>query len=118
MAEKFNIRPVYVDFLNTLDEKLSSSDVGSEIHVSRKESCDGPISEVNFRFGWKSFSLLSNGSCGVPVLLIPYIGLPSVIFGRKLKRLLKDYYCIDVKVVFSSFKVKNYFSLKCHTPMP
>ena len=31
---------------------------------------------------------------------------------------LKDYYCIDVKVVFSSFKVKNYFSLKCHTPMP
>ena len=51
MAEKFNIRPVYVDFLNTLDEKLSSSDVGNEIHVSRKESCDGPISEVNFRFG-------------------------------------------------------------------
>ena len=68
MVEKFNIRPVYVDFLNTLDEKLSSSDVGSEIHVSRKESCDGPISEVNFRFGWKSFSLLRNGSCGVPDL--------------------------------------------------
>ena len=39
------------------------------------------------------------------VFLIPYIGLPAVIFGRKLKRLLKDYYCIDVKVVFSSFKV-------------
>ena len=52
------------------------------------------------------------------IFLIPYIGLPSVIFGRKLKRLLKEYYCIDVKVVFSSFKVKNYFSLKCHTPMP
>ena len=52
------------------------------------------------------------------IFLIPYIGLPSVIFGRRLKRLLKDYYCIDVKVVFSSFKVKNYFSLKCHTPMP
>ena len=52
------------------------------------------------------------------VFLIPYIGLPSVIFGRKLKRLLKEYYCIDIKVVFSSFKVKNYSSLKCHTPMP
>ena len=37
---------------------------------------------------------------------------------RHGRRLLKDYYCIDVKVVFSSFKVKNYFSLKCHTPMP
>ena len=52
------------------------------------------------------------------IFSIPYIGLPSVIFGRKLKRLFKDYYCIDVKVVFTSFKVKNYFSLKCHTPMP
>ena len=52
------------------------------------------------------------------VFLIPYIGLQSVIFGRKLKRLLNELYCIDVKVVFSSFKVKNYFSLKCHTPMP
>ena len=35
--------------------------------------------------------------------------LPSVIFGRKLKRHFKDYYCIDVKVVFSSLKV-NFFS--------
>ena len=52
------------------------------------------------------------------IFLIPYIGLPAVIFGRKLKRLLKEYYCMDVKVVFSSFKVKNYFSLKCHTPVP
>ena len=43
------------------------------------------------------------------VFLIPYIGLPSVIFGRKLKRLLKEYYYIDVKVVFSSFKVKKLF---------
>ena len=49
MAEKFNIRPVYVDFLNTLDEKLSSSDVWSEIHVSRKESCDGPIRHLATR---------------------------------------------------------------------
>ena len=57
-----------MDFLNTLDMKLSSSEVASEIHVYRKESCDGPISEVNFRFGWKSFSLLRNGSCDVPDL--------------------------------------------------
>ena len=68
MAETFNIRPVYVDFLNTLDVKLSSSEVGTEIHVSRKESCDGPISEVNFKFGLISFSLLRNGSCDVPDL--------------------------------------------------
>ena len=62
MAEEFNIRPVYVDFLNTLDEKLSSSDVGSEIHVSRKESCDGPISEVNWQ-NYPTFSHQSKGTC-------------------------------------------------------
>ena len=52
------------------------------------------------------------------VFSIPYLGLPSVIFGRKIKRLFKEYYCIDAKIVFTSFKVKNYFSLKCHTPTP
>ena len=52
------------------------------------------------------------------IFLIPYIGLPSIIFSRKLKELLKKYYCIDIRIVFTSFKVKNYFSLKCRTPLP
>ena len=52
------------------------------------------------------------------IFFIPYIGLPSVVFGRKLKELFKKYYCIDVRIVFSTFKVKNYFSLKCQTPLP
>ena len=26
--------------------------------------------------------------------------------------------CIDIRIVFTSFKVKNYISLKCHTPLP
>ena len=64
------VKPSYCNFDShrSLDLQLSSSEVGSEIHVSRKESCDGPISDVNFRFGWKSFSLLRNGSCNVPDL--------------------------------------------------
>ena len=33
-----------------------------------KRAVMDPISEVNFRFGWKSFSLLRNGSCDVPDL--------------------------------------------------
>ena len=49
---------------------------------------------------------------------IPYIGLPSIIFSWKLKELLKKYYCIDIRIVFTSFKVKNYFSLKSRTPLP
>ena len=52
------------------------------------------------------------------IFLVPYVGLPSVIFGRKLKDLFKKYYCIDIKIVFTSFKVKNYFSLKSRTPLP
>ena len=52
------------------------------------------------------------------IFFIPYIGLQSIIFSRKLKELFKKYYCIDIRVVFTSFKVKNYFSLKCRTPLP
>ena len=52
------------------------------------------------------------------IFFIPYIGLPSIIFSRKLKELFKKYYCIDIRIVFTSFKVKNYFSLKCSTPLP
>ena len=52
------------------------------------------------------------------IFFVPYIGLPSVIFGRKLREMFKKYYCIDIRIVFTTFKVKNYFSLKCRTPMP
>ena len=51
------------------------------------------------------------------IFFIPY-GLPSIIFSRKLKEFLKKYYCIDIRIVFTSFKVKNNFSLKCRTPLP
>ena len=52
------------------------------------------------------------------IVYIPYIGLPSIIFSKKLKELFKTYYCIDIRVAFTSFKVRNYFSLKCRTPLP
>ena len=52
------------------------------------------------------------------IFVLPYIGLPSVIFGRKIKDLLIRNYGIEVKVVYTTFKVKNYFSLKCRTPLP
>ena len=40
-----------------------------------------------------------------------------MIFGRKIKELIKKYYGINVRVVYTSFKVKNYFSLKCKSPL-
>ena len=41
-----------------------------------------------------------------------------MLFGRKIRELFKKYYGIDVRIVFTSYKVKNYFSLKCRTPLP
>ena len=52
------------------------------------------------------------------LFFIPYVGLPSLVFGKKLKGLLKTNYNIDVKLIYTSFKVKNYFSLKARTPLP
>ena len=51
------------------------------------------------------------------LLFIPYIGLPSIIFGRKIKDLFKKNYAIDIKIVYTTYKVKHYFSLKCRTPL-
>ena len=48
---------------------------------------------------------------------IPYIGLPSIIYGKTMRQIFKKYFNIDVRIVFSTFKVKNYFSLKCRTPV-
>ena len=52
------------------------------------------------------------------IFFVPYVGLPSMIFGRKIRELLSRNYGIDVRIVYSTFKVKNYFSLKCRTPLP
>lgn len=52
------------------------------------------------------------------LFFIPYIGLPSVIFGKKLKTLFQMYYKIDLRIIYTTFKVKNYFSLKSCTPLP
>ena len=51
------------------------------------------------------------------IFCIPYIGKPSVIFGNKVRSLFKGH-GIDVRVVFNTCKVKDYFSLKCPTPFP
>ena len=42
---------------------------------------------------------------------IPYVGNPSLLFKKKLKKMFKSRN-IDINIVFSSTKVRNYFSLK------
>ena len=50
------------------------------------------------------------------VLSIPFVGKPSLVFKSKIRKIFKEYLDVELRPVFSSFKVKNYFSLKCKTP--
>ena len=50
------------------------------------------------------------------VMCIPYIGKPSLVFKRQLIKMYKECLNNDLRCVFTSFKVKNYFSLKCQSP--
>ena len=45
------------------------------------------------------------------VFKLPYVGNPSLILKKKLKKLFKQKN-VDICIVFSSFKVGQYFSLK------
>ncbi len=49
-------------------------------------------------------------------LRIPYIGSPSLEFGKQLRGLFQDKFDIQVKVAFYTFKVGSYFVLKDQVP--
>ena len=50
------------------------------------------------------------------ILKIPYVGKPSFDFKNKMKKIILKDFDINIDVVFTSFKVGNYFSLKSYTP--
>ena len=50
------------------------------------------------------------------MIIIPYIGHASVIFKSKIRKLFRSLN-INMKVVFKSYKVGQYFSLKDPTPL-
>ena len=47
---------------------------------------------------------------------ISYIGKPSHTFSKKLRALIKNIFNVNMNIYFRSFKVGNYFQLKCSTP--
>lgn len=47
---------------------------------------------------------------------IPYIGNCSREFAKRIREIVKEHYDLDITCVFTSFKIRNYFSLKCKTP--
>ena len=60
----------------------------------------------------------NNSDEDVPCVLIkiPYIGDQSYNLSKKLKKLFEDANNCKVRIVFTSFKLRNYFSLKAKTP--
>ena len=43
------------------------------------------------------------------LLRIPYYGRESTKFGKQLSRIISSKFDIDIKTVYSTFKIKNYF---------
>ena len=51
-------------------------------------------------------------------LKIPFVGKPSVDFGKRVSALMADKFGAEINVIYTSLKVGSFFSLKCHTPLP
>ena len=58
----------------------------------------------------------SNDDVDFVVIKIPFIGDHSYNLSKKLKKLIEDANVCKVRIVFTSFKLRNYFSLKAKTP--
>ena len=50
------------------------------------------------------------------LIKIPYIGDHSYNLSKKLRKLFEDSHDCKVRIIFTSFKIRNYFSLKSKTP--
>ena len=52
-----------------------------------------------------------------PYLTIPYFGIDSRCFLNQLSKILKSKFNMKVCPVYKTFKIGNYFQLKCRTPL-
>ena len=70
--------------------------------------------------GIETTSSLDSNDSGTPALnaylKIPFYGNCSVRFARKIKDLVGDKFDVNVKTVYSTYKVGRNFSLKSRTP--
>ena len=58
----------------------------------------------------------SNEDVNFVLIKIPFIGEQSYTLSKRLKNIIEASNNCKVRVIFSSFKVRNYFSLKAKTP--
>ena len=47
---------------------------------------------------------------------VPYVGRQSIFFGKRIRSLLKDVLDCEVRVVYSTTKIKDYFTIKDKSP--
>ena len=47
------------------------------------------------------------------LLMIPYVGKPSLICKRKMTEIVQDTFDVKLRCTYTSCKVKSYFLLKC-----
>ena len=52
------------------------------------------------------------------MLKIPYIGYSSKLFAKRISKLYSETFGIDIKVVYTTCKIQNYFQLKSRTQKP
>ena len=52
------------------------------------------------------------------ILRVPFYGSHSVKFAKRLSQIISHKFNINIRIVYSTFKVSNYFQLKCRTPLP
>ena len=52
----------------------------------------------------------------IVILRVPYLGKCSTVFARSLSSIISNHFHVKVNIVYCTFKVKSYFSLKCFSP--
>ena len=52
------------------------------------------------------------------IFRLPYYDRSSMKFAKRISKIISDKFNISIRVVYSTYKVKNYFQLKCRTPLP
>ena len=94
----------FIQYVNSLHTMFSLNNYPSNIfwHVVN--------SFVNSKFN-RTPPLTSNNSNNVSVLVLPYFGQCSDLFKLKFNRLVKQFN-LNCRLVHTTFKVSNYFSLK------
>ena len=76
---------------------------------------------MNNKYDWSTQNFKIKEDRVETIFFIPYIELPSIIISQKLREVFKNYYCIDIRVVFHIFQREKLFFTeegKCCTPLP